>query len=404
MLTMLKQTKRKEGLASRRKFCGEVAEPSYDVAGETTYHVWFYLLPNASVSTRYTKAFDFFGGMYDKPYIYNNAHTIDLTTAVPQHPLTWNVMLVPQGGGTPTSVATFSKPRMSEDVELTVDDMPTSLKRHYLDYTGIYATSDCLGEAGSYTITADDSQNIYVKATYTADAPTFYEAAGNETTDKWHMIHTGNNILYAGTDATVKCKYEPNVNETDRNDEQFLWRLIGTPYGVQLYNKSTRQYVTFPSTNAGTVLTLTDGVTTMDLMDDYNGGLAAISYLSGTTRVYADIDYTVNSPFEWSTSETAWTGKHWYYMANNHRPSGELGRMVYRDSSPKLRVSTALVDNRLYLNNFEWCVIGDPYGFKMLNRYDPDQQFNEYIRVTDGNDGHNEGLQLEQQGIDSQNI
>lgn len=128
----------------------------------------------------------------------------------------------------------------------------------------------------------------------------------------------------------------------------------------------------------------------------------AMAAAGGTICV--DIDYTVNSPFEWSTSETAWTGKHWYYMANNHRPSGELGRMVYRDSSPKLRVSTALVDNRLYLNNFEWCVIGDPYGFKMLNRYDPDQQFNEYIRVTDGNDGHNEGLQLEQQGTDSQNI
>ena len=71
--------------------------------------------------------------------------------------------------------------------------------------------------------------------------------------------------------------------------------------------------------------------------------------------------------------------------------------MVYRDSSPKLRVSTALVEDQLYLSNFEWCVIGDPYGFKMLNHYDPDQRYDEYISVTNTLDNNNEGYQIEQQ-------
>ena len=78
--------------------------------------------------------------------------------------------------------------------------------------------------------------------------------------------------------------------------------------------------------------------------------------------------------------------------------------MVYRDSEPKLRVSEALVQNKLYLNNYEWCVIGDPYGFKMLNRYDPDHKFNEYISVMTYNDSNNDGLQLEQQSGNANHI
>ncbi|MBQ2171422.1 MAG: hypothetical protein II448_06780, partial [Paludibacteraceae bacterium] len=109
--------------------------------------------------------------------------------------------------------------------------------------------------------------------------------------------------------------------------------------------------------------------------------------------------YTTDSPFKWSgatTGKNGYTDKYWYYLVNNHRPSGEQGKMVYRDASPKLRVSTALVQDRLYLNNFEWCVIGDPYGFKILNHYDPDQRYDEYISVTTDRDGYNEGNQLEQ--------
>lgn len=120
--------------------------------------------------------------------------------------------------------------------------------------------------------------------------------------------------------------------------------------------------------------------------------------------VHVTYDFEGGQNPKWSTADKKYTGKHWYYLVNNHRPSGEQGKMVYRDVSPKLRVSTSLQQNRLYLNNFEWCVIGDPYGFKMLNRYDPDRRFDEYIRVTGDQDSHGDGLQLEQSSTDSQNI
>ena len=123
-----------------------------------------------------------------------------------------------------------------------------------------------------------------------------------------------------------------------------------------------------------------------------------------TIDVYYERD---ESLFKWSTATADNADKYWYYLVNNHVPagSGEQGKMYYRDSSPKLRVSQSLVQTKLYLNNFEWCVIGDPYGFKMLNRYDPDHKFSEYIRVMDYNDNHNDGLQLEQNdGNDNQNI
>lgn len=131
------------------------------------------------------------------------------------------------------------------------------------------------------------------------------------------------------------------------------------------------------------------------------------AHANGTTDIYVHVtyDFETNAPFKWSTNENnTYEGKHWYYLVNNHRPNGELGKMVYRDSGPKLRVSTSLKENQLYLNNFEWCVIGDPYGFKMLNRYDPDQRYDEYLRVMDNQDSHGDGLQLEQSGTDSQNI
>ncbi|MBQ6681668.1 MAG: hypothetical protein IJM78_05510 [Prevotella sp.] len=481
----------------------ETADPSLDVAGETTWHVAFYLLPNESVSTRYTTGIDFYGGMLQSPFVYTNgAQPIDLTTAVLQHPLTWNVML----GG--TNVATFSKPRVSEGVELTIDNMPESLRRHYLSYTGIYLESTCDGTAGSYTIpeyaVSDDDTgvNIYVKAEYTDDAPTFYDAAGTSSSDKWYMIHTGNNILYANNEGGINSKYEPNVTQTDRDNTQFHWRLVGTPYGVKLYNKSTQTYFTFPGTTTGTALTLTAQGSTLDLLDGNTADMAAISYQDGDVRVFASqtpavnagnyangsteflstrgisgltltlnfgssslrpdktaltttlgyqsvgksllgvmpetwrrafcdytykwngtavttvtdamadssdpiaitIDYEVNSPFDWSTATKDYTGKHWYYMVNNHCPNGELGKMVFRTNDPHLRVSKPLTQSELYLNYFEWCVIGDPYGFKMLNRYDPDQRYDEYIRVMDYRDNNNEGLQLEQNSTDTQNV
>ncbi len=113
--------------------------------------------------------------------------------------------------------------------------------------------------------------------------------------------------------------------------------------------------------------------------------------------VHVTYDFKTKAPFKWSTNENnTYEGKHWYYLVNNHRPNGELGKMVFRTSDPSLRVSESLVDSKLYLSNYEWCVIGDPYGFKLLNRYDPDKRFDEYISVTTSRDVNNEGNKLQQ--------
>lgn len=152
-----------------------------------------------------------------------------------------------------------------------------------------------------------------------------------------------------------------------------------------------------------------EDVTEQDVRDIITNALVNEAKAS-SELITVDVYYTVNSPFAWSGATTGTGGyadKHWYYLVNNHVPygSGENGKMYYRDSSPKLRVSEALVQNKLYLNNYEWCVIGDPYGFKMLNHYDPDRKFSEYIRVMDYTDNHNDGLQLEQNDDnDNQNI
>ena len=138
-----------------------------------------------------------------------------------------------------------------------------------------------------------------------------------------------------------------------------------------------------------------EDVTEQDVRDIITNALVNAAKAS-SELITVDVYYTVNSPFAWSTGTRGYADKHWYYLVNNHIQSNERGKMVYRDANPKLRVSTGLVDSRMYLNNYEWCVIGDPYGFKMLNHYDPDQRYDEYISVTTERDGNDEGYQLEQ--------
>ena len=147
-------------------------------------------------------------------------------------------------------------------------------------------------------------------------------------------------------------------------------------------------------------------VTENDVRDIITNALVTAAKAS-SELITVDVYYTVNSPFAWSGATTGTSGyadKHWYYLVNNHVQANERGKMVYRDANPKLRVSTGLVDSRMYLNNFEWCVIGDPYGFKMLNHYDPDQRYDEYISVTTDRDGNNEGYQLEQVSSNSNHL
>ena len=149
-----------------------------------------------------------------------------------------------------------------------------------------------------------------------------------------------------------------------------------------------------------------EDVTEQDVRDIITNALVNAAKAS-SELITVDVYYTVNSPFAWSGATTGTRGyadKHWYYLVNNHIQSNERGKMVYRDANPKLRVSTGLVDSRMYLNNFEWCVIGDPYGFKMLNHYDPDQRYDEYISVTTERDGNDEGYQLEQVSSNSNHL
>lgn len=187
----------------------------------------------------------------------------------------------------------------------------------------------------------------------------------------------------AGTTETITVDtYQKMEKELDDILPK-VWKRAFCKYSYDWGTTSTE------STASGTTVTNVN----QTMVDYYN------SHKDDYLYVHVNYDYTTDSPFKWSgatTGKNGYTDKYWYYLVNNHRPSGEQGKMVYRDASPKLRVSTALVQDRLYLNNFEWCVIGDPYGFKMLNHYDPDQRYDEYISVTTDRDGYNEGNQLEQ--------
>ena len=149
------------------------------------------------------------------------------------------------------------------------------------------------------------------------------------------------------------------------------------------------------SANESSYNTSAESITTItqEMVDAFKGDKANnIDSLD----IYIHVTYEVQSPFEWSTETKDYTDKHWYYLVNNHIQGTEQGKLVFRSTDPILRVSDGLVDNRLYLSNYEWCVIGDPYGFKLLNRYDPDQRYDEYISISSARDNNNEGKRLEQ--------
>ena len=442
--------------------------------------------------------------------------------------VTWHVM-EKTGENTYTQVATETKV-VDENVTLTIEDLPASVKRHFCNYEKMYSDAACTTETEITEQTVNAATDIYVPYTLDSGAPEFITEAdvASSIADKyWYEIGFGcpevsSHIYYNATDD----KMDRNTTSTteairDLTDYQnYRWALVGTPYGVKFYNKVAGTYLTSDGV-PGNTTTLSSSGTAFDLVDDCTGEFCAIfdaasgTYLNASAQlqtnnnasgsaaefsntngvvkikfvlhfsdktlrtdktnkviqvdtyqkldkvlddvlpekwkrafcqytyhwdasttesttteatvqtvsqamvnaynerrsesdpylyVHVTYDYETDAPFTWSTADKKYTGKHWYYLVNNHRPSGEQGKMVYRDSSPKLRVSTSLQQNRLYLNNFEWCVIGDPYGFKMLNRYDPDRRFDEYIRVTGDQDSHGDGLQLEQSGTDSQNI
>ncbi len=439
--------------------------------------------------------------------------------------VTWHVM-EKTGATTYTEVASDTKV-VDENVVVTIEDLPASVKRHFCDYEKMYSDAACTTEITEHTVNA--ATDIYVSYKLDSGAPEFVTEAdvvssiadASSIADKcWYEMHYPGNskYLYYNGSAMAHTSEDVEVIRNKTDYDQYRWALVGTPYSVKFYNKSSESYLT----TDGSALTVSEAGTSFDLMDDATGELCDIydeqtkvyvhctagvqttsSYHSTSAEftntngvvkikfvlhfsdktlrtntenkvitvdtyqkldkklddvlptnwkrafcqytynwdaqttetatatstvetvsqamvkayndrrsesdpylyVHVTYDFETKAPFKWSTNDDkTYKGKHWYYLVNNHRPNGEQGKMVYRDTSPKLRVSQALVQNKLYLNNFEWCVIGDPYGFKMLNRYDPDQRYDEYLRVMDYKDGHGDGYQIEQNSNDSQNI
>ena len=98
--------------------------------------------------------------------------------------------------------------------------------------------------------------------------------------------------------------------------------------------------------------------------------------------IYVHVTYDVNSPFRWSTPDETADGKYWYYWVSHDIKGTSKGGMVYTASDNWFRQNGALYDNQAYTNNYEWCVMGDPYGFRMRCYYDPDQKYNEYVGVS----------------------
>ena len=433
--------------------------------------------------------------------------------AIPQHSVTWNIV-----DANHQIVATKVVANAEEGTEFTLDDLPETLKRHYCDYNNMYSDQGCTEQYTDNKVTlGSEGINIYVPYELNSGAPNFVtEVPGTESADDKYWYETAfphaETFVYGMSDNSVQNATISNGVESLRKNEycptgttwqNFRWALIGTPYGVQLYNRATSKYLCID----GGQVKLDDTATTFDLMDDWQNELCAIydknskSYIyrsqgnvvttafnniftsvefsnqdglttfdfrlhySGDTQrlngvggssmketienihiisfqkkgkklidvlpeywkrafcnykfywndattdesytagsevttitddmvtksqqnennsIYIHITYTVDSPFEWSSQDEQSPEYHWYYLVNNHRPGNEQGKMVFRSADPDLRVSEGLIESKLYLSNHEWCVIGDPYGFKLLNRYDPDKRFDEYILASTG--------------------
>lgn len=451
-----------------------------------------------------------------------------LELPIERYAVIWHVM-ENDGSDNYSQVATSSV-TVDENTTVVLDDMPTSLKRHFCLYNNMYSNEACSDAYSGNSVTVSAETNVYVPYTLDSGAPDFLSATPTASTAEkyWYEIgypEVGKYIYYDTTNG-VSSQNAASVSALrDAANYQYCrWALVGSPYSVRFYNKTMGTYLT----SDGEALTMGGEGTTFTLYDDYSGNLCAIydaatgTYInasatlqtyngaggtaadfsntfgvvkiafvlhysantlrkcdsdddneldataanttetirvdsyqklgkdlddvlpkawkrafckytydwgtestpSGTTvenvndamvtaynsnmseylYVHVTYDYTDDSPFQWSTTTSDYTGKHWYYLVNNHRPNGILGKMVHRDSDPKLRISTDLVSDQLYLNNYEWCVIGDPYGFRMLNRYDPDHRFDEFISVTSDVDDSSGKYMFQQAASNSRHV
>ena len=299
--------------------------------------------------------------------------------------------------GTPYSVKFYNKQTSSY---LTTDGSTLSM-------SAAGTTFDLMNdETGEWCAILDAATNMYVNATAGVQRNKSYYSTSAEFTNTYGVVkiafvlHYSANTLrrsYAngddtsgtpanGTTETIKIDSYQKMDKALDDVLPTVWKRAFCKYTYDWGTESTER------TSSGTTVINV----TQEMVEAYNANKDEYLY------VHVTYDYETDSPFQWSTADATWENKHWYYLVNNHIQGTERGKMVYRDSGPKLRVSQGLVDDRQYLYNFEWCVIGDPYGFKMLNHYDPDLLFSQYISVTGDNDSANEGKQIEQQSGNTQ--
>lgn len=440
--------------------------------------------------------------------ILGNYTDFTILPAIDQHALTWKV--VDESGNVEDNVQ-YVNSYVSEGEEITLNDMPSSLVRQYCEYE--FLGTNTTGTAvDSYTMPTE-ATTVYVRYKLLSTAPTFYRTLGDYTAtadaDKkvyqvrlWNWNGSVKNLLYDNA-GTLGSSTVPDVGNVD-------WALIGTPYNLQFYNKSTNRYINisdFSAIRPGNTIPMGDGTVgsmwemlvdktgdlaalrlrddngllyiglnaTIDIEDNVNSAAGAdfvcapgldgftfrLKYndatlrkntsgqlVAGTTEditisVYHEVDdefidilparwkrpfcaYTFkyndtevtavthdmatsqqavvidvtyefdygkgNSGFYWGKQGNGDTEKaknvageqHGYYMVNNHQTPGAEGNLLFMSNNTDLRVSEAFIPtSHLYTNNYQWTLVGDPYGCKVLCLYDPDNSYTQYLRIKD---------------------
>ena len=286
--------------------------------------------------------------------------------------------------GTPYGVKFYN---MESDSYLTYDGSSVSLGA-----TG--TVFDLLDDyTGDLCAIWDEASGIYINR---------HGAAQANNTDGWTSCEFTN--TYGLVKLTFVLHYSANTLRTDKANgtETILienYQKKGKLLSAVLPEKWKRAFCDYTyywnTSTSSSTYTSTATVTTVtdDMVTAYNNGSGSDIYV----HVTYDYTNTTNAPFAWSTRDgqgthTA-TDLHWYHVTNHHLQSGEMGKMLYQSSNTNsthaLRVDQGMVSDGFYTNNYKWCVIGDPYGFKMLCQYDPDEKKSEYLSVqnsdTDGN-------------------
>ena len=225
--------------------------------------------------------------------------------------------------------------------------------------------NDKSGNMATLCLKEDDGQHIlYVGSTGAIDIQANSDKAmgaefvGNKGVDGLTLVlHYGDACLRPGMNAT---KTETITLNTFEGQGKELDNVL-PEWWKRAYCDYTYEY------DGATVSTITP----------------AMVSAGKTGTVSIDVYYTVNSDFLWSVQKENDSDSeyHWYYVVNHHKPGVSLGGMLYKNGERNLLCSADLVEDRFYTNNYEWCVTGDPYGFKMLGHYDPEQQHNEYLSV-----------------------